>query len=156
MNIDKLIIEAKKKGKKVNPWAVCTSSLSKEFGTSERSEWSKPQKEKYESCVQDVKKKQKINEVGGYDDPRMFNRHAGGYLEDVKSTYNNLVISLQTLGKISQEVLDDKLRKSINDFLDSIENPTDKLQKSIIDFEKKNINKLRDTGLRHRDLDNEQ
>jgi hypothetical protein len=98
----------------------------------------------------------KINEVGGYDDPSMFNRHAGGYLEDVKSTYNNLVISLQTLDKISQEVLDDKLRKSINDFLDSIENPTDKLQKSIVDFEKKNIGKLRDTGLRRRDLGDEE
>lgn len=45
-----------KKSSKYNPWAICTSSLSKEFGTSERSEWSKPQMKKYERCVMDVKK----------------------------------------------------------------------------------------------------
>ena len=43
-----------KKGK--NPWAICTSSLSDEFGTSERSEWTKGQMNKYERCVKGVKK----------------------------------------------------------------------------------------------------
>ena len=42
-----LLIEAKK-GKKVNPWAVCTASV----GRSD--------KDKYERCVMDVKKKQGI------------------------------------------------------------------------------------------------
>lgn len=62
MNIDKLILEAKKKGKKVNPWAVCTASLGEKIGSTERSEWSKTQKAKYERCVLDVKKKQGIKE----------------------------------------------------------------------------------------------
>lgn len=48
--------EGRKKKKKYNPWAICTSQLSSEFGTSERSEWSKPQMRKYERCVKDVKK----------------------------------------------------------------------------------------------------
>lgn len=51
------ILEAKKKKKsKYNPWAVCTSQMGKEFGTTERSDWSKPQMAKYERCVKDVKK----------------------------------------------------------------------------------------------------
>ena len=45
--------EAKKS--KANPWAICTAQLKKEFGTSERSEWTKAQKNKYEKCVMDVK-----------------------------------------------------------------------------------------------------
>ena len=45
--------EAKKS--KSNPWAICTAQLKKEFGTSERSEWTKTQKNKYEKCVMDVK-----------------------------------------------------------------------------------------------------
>ena len=40
--------EAKKKGKKVNPWAVCTKSVGRE------------DKEKYEKCVMDVKKEHPI------------------------------------------------------------------------------------------------
>jgi hypothetical protein len=42
--------ESKKKGKykAVNPWAVCTTSVGRE------------DKEKYEDCVTDVKKKHKI------------------------------------------------------------------------------------------------
>ncbi len=50
------ILEAKKKKSKYNPWAVCTSQMGKEFGTTERSDWSKPQMAKYERCVKDVKK----------------------------------------------------------------------------------------------------
>ena len=44
------------KKQKKNPWAICTAQLGKEFGTTERSEWSKNQMEKYENCVMDVKK----------------------------------------------------------------------------------------------------
>ena len=40
--------EAKKKGKKVNPWAVCTKSVGRE------------DEEKYEKCVKDVKKEHPI------------------------------------------------------------------------------------------------
>jgi hypothetical protein len=46
-----------KKTKSKNPWAICTSSLSDEFGTSERSEWTKSQMKKYERCVMGVKDK---------------------------------------------------------------------------------------------------
>jgi len=46
-----------KKGKSKNPWAICTSSLADEFGTSERSEWTKSQLKKYERCVMGVKEK---------------------------------------------------------------------------------------------------
>ena len=48
--------EGKKKSKKKNPWAICTSSLADEFGTSERSDWTKNQMKKYERCVKGVKK----------------------------------------------------------------------------------------------------
>ena len=49
-------ITEKKSKKGKNPWAICTSSLSDEFGTSERSEWTKGQMKKYERCVKGVKK----------------------------------------------------------------------------------------------------
>ncbi len=57
--------EAKKKTQAKNPWAICTTQLKKEFGTSERSEWSKTQLKKYERCVMDVKKgiKEGVNPV---------------------------------------------------------------------------------------------
>jgi hypothetical protein len=41
-------VDAKKKGKKVNPWAVCTKSVGRE------------DKDKYERCVMDVKSKHPI------------------------------------------------------------------------------------------------
>ena len=44
-----LLTEAKK-GKKVNPWAVCTSSVGR------------GDKDKYERCVMDVKKKHGVKE----------------------------------------------------------------------------------------------
>ena len=47
------MFEAKKEQ---NPWAICTAQMGKEFGTTERSEWSKSQMNKYERCVKDVKK----------------------------------------------------------------------------------------------------
>lgn len=51
--------EEKKKSKKEkeqNPWAICTAQLGKEFGTRERHLWSAKEKNKYERCVEDVKK----------------------------------------------------------------------------------------------------
>lgn len=48
--------EGKKRKNKKNPWAICTAQLGDEFGTTERSEWSKRQMKKYERCVMDVKK----------------------------------------------------------------------------------------------------
>ena len=57
LTVTQEIPEGKKKSKKgKNPWAICTSSLSDEFGTSERSEWTKGQMNKYERCVKGVKK----------------------------------------------------------------------------------------------------
>lgn len=47
----------KKKTKGKNPWAICTATMGKEFGTTERSDWSKSQMEKYEKCVMGVKEK---------------------------------------------------------------------------------------------------
>jgi hypothetical protein len=49
------MMEEGKKQKK-NPWAICTAQMGKEFGTTERSDWSKNQMEKYEDCVMGVKK----------------------------------------------------------------------------------------------------
>lgn len=48
-------IEESKKSEK-NPWAICTAQLGKEFKTTERSQWSAKQNNKYERCVKDVKK----------------------------------------------------------------------------------------------------
>lgn len=45
-----------KKEDNSNPWAICTAQLGKEFGTTERSDWSESQLKKYERCVKDVKK----------------------------------------------------------------------------------------------------
>ncbi len=44
--------EAKKK--KPNPYAICTATLGKEFGTTKRSEWTKSQEKKYERCKADI------------------------------------------------------------------------------------------------------
>ena len=54
--MDVEITEKKSAKSKKNPWAICTASLADKFGTSERSEWTKKQKEKYENCVMGVKK----------------------------------------------------------------------------------------------------
>jgi len=55
-NDRKMVGMTEAKRKKKNPWAICTAQLADEFGTSERSEWSKKQMNKYERCVKDVKK----------------------------------------------------------------------------------------------------
>jgi hypothetical protein len=67
--------EAKKKKQKTNPWAVCTAQMGKEFGTSERSEWTKAQMNKYERCVKDVKKqiKESENEFSKFLDKKIQN-----------------------------------------------------------------------------------
>jgi hypothetical protein len=52
----KIEVVEKKQTKKKNPWAICTSVMGAEFGTKERSEWSKKQMDKYEKCVVGVKK----------------------------------------------------------------------------------------------------
>jgi len=61
-----------KKKKKINPWAICTKQLADEFGTSERSEWTKGQMAKYERCVQDVKSKNKKSLKEGKDSLTLF------------------------------------------------------------------------------------
>jgi hypothetical protein len=48
--------EAKSKKKEQDPFAICTSQLGKEFGTTKRSMWSAKETNKYERCVKDVKK----------------------------------------------------------------------------------------------------
>lgn len=160
MNIDKLILEAKKKGKKVNPWAVCTASLGEKIGSTERSEWSKNEKAKYERCVMDVKKKQNIkessiNEVGGYDDPSMFAMHAGSQAGHLKGSYNALSEILNHLNKIGSEpVIDDDLKMELDNFISRVEGPMKNLGKAIINFEKKNLGNLRGGRPTPRDLDN--
>jgi hypothetical protein len=47
--------EGKKKSK-INPFAICTSSLGKIFGSTERSDWTKTQMNHYERCVMALKK----------------------------------------------------------------------------------------------------
>jgi hypothetical protein len=44
-----------------NPWAICTATMGKKFGSTERSDWSKNQMKQYERCVMDVKKQIKEN-----------------------------------------------------------------------------------------------
>jgi len=161
MNINKLILEAKKKGKKVNPWAVCTASIGEKIGSTERSEWSKTQTAKYERCVKDVKKKQNIkegiiNEIGGYDDPSMFAMHAGGQAGHLKGSYNALSEILNHLNKVSSEqVIDDSLKIEIDNFLSSVEVPMKNLSKAIINFEKKNLKNFRGGRPKPMDLDEE-
>jgi len=64
----KMMGMAESKKTKKNPWAICTAQLADEFGTSERSEWSKTQMKKYERCVMDVKKslKESKNQLSLY------------------------------------------------------------------------------------------
>ena len=49
-----------KKSKKINPFAICTSQLGNEFGTTERHLWNAKQNNKYERCVKSIK--QSVNE----------------------------------------------------------------------------------------------
>lgn len=49
--------ESKKKSKKkYNEYAVCTESIGKTEGTTERSKWSKGAEERYKRCKKHVKK----------------------------------------------------------------------------------------------------
>lgn len=47
---DDIVVESKKKKKKYNPWAVCHTTVDKDEDP-----------EKYERCVQDIKKKNKAS-----------------------------------------------------------------------------------------------
>ena len=184
--INKLIWEAKKKGKPVNPWAICTASVGDKIGDTKRSEWTKDQKERYERCVKDVKKKSpikehhgedwdpkildmsvntfldklkeldrrdydsmeklidkhsskivtenKINEYGGYDDESMFAKHAGSYMGALKNGYN-------TIATVSNHL--DKMRREVSEFLNSIQQPLNKLAKVIVETEKKYLGNFR-------------
>jgi hypothetical protein len=49
-------MKEEKESQKKNPYAICTAQLGKEFGTTKRSEWTKGQMKKYESCKADVEK----------------------------------------------------------------------------------------------------
>ena len=147
-SVNQLIWESKKSGKPVNPWAICTTSVGRK------------DKDKYERCIMDVKKKSpikenKLNEIGGYDDPNMFAKHAGSYLDEVKETYNTMSQTLNNLDKLSREVLDDTLRRELESFLKSMVDPFNKLAKSVVNFEKKNMGQLRGGKPTPRDLDNE-
>lgn len=158
--IDRVILEAKKKGKAVNPWAVCTKSVGDKIGTTERSEWTKAQKERYERCVKDVKKKSPIkedyiNEYGGYDDPSMFATHAGGYMGTIKHHYNTIVSSLNELNDLSPEVLDDQLRVALETFLTKMEGSVRNLGKEAIEAEKRHLGSLRGGRPSPRDFDEE-
>jgi ParB-like chromosome segregation protein Spo0J len=42
--------QSKKKNEK-NPWAICTTTMGEKFGTTERSEWTKKEKNKYEKPI---------------------------------------------------------------------------------------------------------
>jgi len=154
--INRLIWEAKKSGKPVNPWAICTASIGGKIGDTKRTDWTKDQKERYEKCVKDVKKKSpikehkskivkegRINEYGGYDDPSMYARHAGSYMGNVKDGYNAIATVLNHFDKLSAEILDDKLRKEVEKFLLQVQNPLTSLGKTIIDTEKRHIGNLR-------------
>ena len=146
--VDRVILEAKKKGKQVNPWAVCTASVGGKIGDTKRSDWTEAQKERYEKCVKDVKKKSpikegRINEYGGYDDPNMFAQHAGGYMGAIKHHYNNIVTSLNELDNLSPEILDDQLRNALEDFLSKVDVSVRKLGKEAIEAEKRHLGKLR-------------
>jgi hypothetical protein len=128
--INRLIWEAKKSGKPVNPWAICTTSVGRE------------DKAKYERCVKDIKKKSpikegNINEVGGYDDPGMYAKHAEAYFGNIKEKYNEVVMALQFLANLSPEILDDPLRAGVEKFLDSVEGPLKEFAKIAIEAEKR-------------------
>lgn len=147
-SLNQLIWEAKKSGKPVNPWAVCTSSVGRE------------DKAKYERCVKDVKKKSpikedRINEVGGYDDPNIYAKHAGGYMGNVKGNYNVIVGALKSIENVYSDILDDSFRKQVEDFLKSMDNPLTQLRKSLIDVEKRHLGNLRGGKPTPRDIDDD-
>lgn len=148
-SINQLIWESKKSGKPVNPWAICTSSVGRE------------DKSKYEKCVMDVKKKSpikenRINEYGGYDDANMYSKHAGGYMQELKQSYNDISSVLNHLDKLSHEVFDDKMRTELDSFLKSMVEPLNKLKSVVIDTEKKHLGSIRGGKPKPRDTGSEQ
>lgn len=84
--INRLIWEAKKSGKPVNPWAICTSSVGGKIGDTKRTDWTKDQKERYEKCVKDVKKKSPIKEHHGEDwNPKILDMSLNTFLDKLKN-----------------------------------------------------------------------
>lgn len=158
--INRLIWEAKKSGKPVNPWAICTKSVGDKIGDTKRTDWTKDQKERYEKCVKDVKKKSpikenRINEYGGYDDPGMYAKHAGSYMGEVKNAYNTIAGILNDLNDLKVEILDDTLRREVESFLTQLQAPLSGLAKSYVEAEKKHLGNLRGGKPTPRTEDNE-
>jgi len=50
-------------GGKLNPYAICTSSIGDKEGTNKRSEWDKNAKERYDNCLESVSKKEEGGEL---------------------------------------------------------------------------------------------
>lgn len=44
-----------------NPYAICTESIGKSEGTTERSEWSQDAKKRYDDCIDEVDNKESSN-----------------------------------------------------------------------------------------------
>ena len=79
-----------KKTKKKNPWAICTSVMGAEFGTKERSEWTKKQMDKYEKCVVGVKKS--VKEGKNPIEVLLEDKFRGIIVENLRPKINNLSI----------------------------------------------------------------
>jgi hypothetical protein len=88
-------------------------------------------------------KRNRMNEYGGYDDPNMRARHSVGYMDSIKENYNTIIQSLQSLENLSPEILDDKLRKGLEKFLNDISPLLKTLGKEAIEAEKKNLDNSR-------------
>jgi hypothetical protein len=102
-----------------------------------------------------IVKESRINEVGGYDDPGMYAKHAGGYMSDLKEGYNSMATILNHFDKLRSEVLDDTMRRDIEKFLMDVQNPLKDLATSITNTEKKHLHNLRGGKPKPRDLDAE-
>lgn len=90
-----------------------------------------------------VSEGRRINEYGGYDDPSMYAKHAGSYMANVKDGYNTIATVLNHFDKLKSEVLDDRLRKEIESFLSSVQQPLHELGHVIVSTEKRHLGNLR-------------
>ena len=90
-----------------------------------------------------TKNRLRLDEYGGYDDPNMYARHAGAYMEELKQSYNDMSKILNHLDKLSGEVLDDTMRKELEKFLKGMVAPLNTLAKNITNTEKKHLGALR-------------
>jgi len=103
-----------------------------------------------------IVKEGRINEVGGYDDPNMYAQHAGAYLGIIKGDYNKIIEALKSIENVHSDMLDDKFRKEMENFLASMDEPLKKLRESLINVEKRHLGHLRGGKPTPRDLDNEE